>query len=228
MSTLLAFKFLYSLLSFIGGSSLNQNVTFESLESKTSQGAIVFNTIAFKTSKKEDVWTMKQSHNGLHAKDWDEIKIVVDKESAPFKASYHQLKNGKEVEYKASCLRCHSSGPRLIRPNFQSKEIKLNIKEKLIVFNWNLLIKSYGNVEVKENSPFKRKVALIKDKKGMHESLNIKSCTKCHRESGERSVLTKANLNTIKFLVKKKMMPPWPYKISKQDKKELNKFMYGF
>jgi hypothetical protein len=228
MSILLVFKLAYYLLEFMGGSSLSSEVVFESLESKTKKGKAVFNKITLESNSSQDTWKMKQSHNGIHSKEWDTVKLVVHKVISPFSASYHQLNNGKEVEFKTNCFSCHSGGPRLIRPNYNSVDKKLSLKEKMTVLKWNLLIKSYGEVEIKENNPFKRKISLIQSKKDASHTLNVKSCSKCHYKGGERSVLTNENINTLKFLIKEKKMPPWPYEITKSDKNMINKFIYGF
>ena len=227
MSILIVIKAMYLLLDFLGGGFFDQEVLFESKESKTQGGSEVFNKISFKKLPNKDIWTMKQSHNGIHANEWDEIKIVVDTSSKPHKASFHQLKAGKEVEYKTSCFRCHSGGPRLVRPVWDSKEAPLNIKEKLVISKWNLRIKSYGDVHIKNNNPFKRMVPLIKDQNMKKHVLNLESCSKCHYQGGPRAPITKANATTAKFLVKNKMMPPWPYEISKREKAHLKEFLYG-
>lgn len=227
MFILNVFKFSHLLLSTVGGMFLTQEVQFESLESKTLKGEDIFNKVSLNKTKEKDTWSMKQSHNGFHTKDWDNIQIVVHKDMSPPKVSYHQLKNGKEVEYKASCYRCHPSGPRLIRPNYDSKTKSLDFKEKLTILNWNLLIKSYGNIQLKENNPFLRNKPLGNKTELSKKHLEIGSCTKCH--DGEiRSKLTLIQKGSTEFLVKKKMMPPWPYSITKKDKRYLKRFINDF
>ncbi|OUR93507.1 hypothetical protein A9Q84_18720 [Halobacteriovorax marinus] len=228
MNIINVFNILYSLLSFLGGSTLSEAVLFESLESKTEIGKEVYNVIQLKVGSTKDVWTMKQSHHGVHSKVWDQIKIIVHKEEKPYKASYHQLSNGKEIDYKVSCFRCHSGGPRLVRPNYDSKMAKLSLEKQLTILKWNLLIKSYGEVQIKGNNSIKRKIELITDIKSFKKELAVNSCSKCHYQGGPRAVLTKANTETMKFLVKNKAMPPWPYELTKKDKKDLNKFIHGF
>ena len=227
MSILSVFNLLYSLLCIIGGSFLSQSVTFESLESKNSRGEEVFNKISLSSADNRDIWKMKQSHNGPSAHVWDEIQIIVDKSQSPYQASFHQIKDGAEVEYKTDCFRCHTGGPRLIRPNIQSELAPLTLPQQLTVAKWNLLIKSYGDVRIKENNPFVRKVPIVADQLAAHTILQVESCTKCHREGGIRSPLTQAHRETIRFLIKGHQMPPWPHEISASDKKELNKFIYG-
>lgn len=203
----------------MGGSS---SLTFESLESKTSKGEPVFNQITLKQEASLDIWKMKQSHHGLQSEVWDDIEIRVDKRTRPYQVSYHQLDSkGEEIEYRASCLRCHSTGPRAIRPAGE-----LSIKERIQVASWNLLIKSYGEMKVKENTAIKRNVDLHWLPKDKRSELTIKSCTLCHREGGVRSVLTKEQIGSISFLVEKGAMPPWPHKLSMGEKKELMRFIY--
>lgn len=220
MNILTAYKLLYLLLSVIGGGILKQSVTFESMESKTAKGQPVFNTISFVKKDNIDIWKMDQSHHGIHAKDWDHIEIHVKDNQV----SYHQIKDNREIEYKADCLRCHVSGPRMIRPKVKSHILSLKFEDKMTIFAWNLLIKSYGDLKVSHNAPFKREKPLIVS----HEKINVKSCSSCHYKGGPRSELTFEHKGTIKFLLNSKQMPPWPYKITKADKKELQKIIYGF
>lgn len=208
------------------GSYLNEPVLFESLESKNSLKQPIFNKITLTQYRSIDIWKMKQSHNGLkNNSEWDEVEIRVHKNYKPHKVSYHQLKNGKDVSYKATCFRCHVNGPRLIRPNGNSKEVKLGKKEKLIISYWNLLIKSYGEVSLMKT---KRYDELFEIKEPFRATLKINSCTQCHYKNGPRGVITDSHKETVKFLVNINQMPPWPYKISKTDKKELNRWIYGF
>ena len=181
MNILSVFRLIYSLLGIPGGDFFNQPVLMESLESKTKSGAVVYNKIFLEEKENKHVWFMKQSHNGPHSREWDEIKIMVNFEGNSKKVTYHQIKDGKEVEYKASCLRCHSNGPRLIRANLNSKNAPLAIGDRMRIFRWNLLIKSYGEVETVSNNPFERKVPLIKNKEHQKVKLKISSCINCHR-----------------------------------------------
>jgi len=226
VNILSVFKYLSLLLSVFFNTE--GSILIESQESKTDDKQAIFNKISFTQDKSLDIWKMKQSHGGFHSKEWDEVKIIIDKSVSPFTASYHQLKDGAEIEYRTSCFRCHSGGPRMIRANYESKLAKLNLVEKAIILKWNLLIKSYGQVKIKENSPFKRKITLVKDKSLSHQVLSLKSCKSCHFKGGARSKLTMSNLQTAKFLIKSKAMPPWPYSLEKEDLNIINKFIYGF
>ncbi len=219
MSILIVFRLLSLLLFFVEG-----EVLFESIESKTVSGEPVFNKVQLIQEEKRDIWLMKQSHHGKNSKKWDQVSIVVDKSFTPFKASFHQLDSkGVETEYKTSCFRCHPGGPRIIR-----EKNKLNLKNKLLITKWNLLIKSYGEVKNIENNPFKRKIPLIENSKLSKIKLDLVSCNNCHGEGKHRAALTKSQVLTIKHLVKTKQMPPWPFKLSSTERSKLNKFIYGF
>lgn len=218
MNILNVFKIISSLL-FLEG-----EVLFKSIESKTTEGKDIFNKITLLSDNKKDIWLMKQSHHGKKSNEWDSVKIIVDKSFRPFKASFHQLdKEGHEIDFKTSCFRCHSGGPRLIR-----SATKLPLLDSALVMKWNLLIKSYGEVRIKKSKTLDREVPLIADLNKAKVKLNVKSCVSCHYRNGPRAELTKSQVQTIKHLVKNKQMPPWPYQISKNDKAELNKFIYGF
>lgn len=227
MSILIAFNFLSLLLSLITGES-SQFILIESMESKTATGKIVFNQIKLEQMENKDIWTMLQSHHGIQEPKWDKIQIRVDKTIRPFKVSYHQLKDNKEIDYKASCLRCHSNGPRYIRPNHESKNAPLSFKDRAKISEWNLLIKSYGEVKVVKNDSIKRMVPLINNKLNHGKKINIKSCTSCHFQGGPRGELSLDNIGTIQFLVKSNQMPPWPHQLTKQDKNKLNELIHGF
>lgn len=225
MNILSVYKFLYSVLALLltlGGEGFNTSVTFESKESKTGEDGAVFNSIHFKETETIDYWTMKQSHNGLYLKkhEWDHIEIQVHKSESPVKVSYHQYNNGVETSLKVNCFRCHSGGPRAIRPNLNSSQVKLNLKDQITIEVWNLKIKSYGSVKDVSN-PWR-------GHPHFKEKLKIKSCRSCHYQGGPRSPLTKANAGSIIHLLKEGHMPPWPHKISKKDKEKLNRFLFEF
>jgi hypothetical protein len=219
MNILIVFKLLAGLLFFIEG-----EVLFESIESKTAQGRAIFNKVELIQKEAKDIWLMKQSHHGRDSKKWDQVKIIVDKSFTPFRASFHQLDSkGREIEYKTSCFRCHSGGPRLIREKSEH-----GLKETLLIAKWNLLIKSYGVVKNSLNNPFEREISFIENVKHSQTKLDLVSCRDCHGDGKVRAALSKSQVLTIKHLVKTKQMPPWPYRISLKDKRKLNFFIYGF
>lgn len=222
------YKLSFILLDFLGGWLLVDSVMFESFESKTSKMRPVFNEVRLVKGQERDIWLMRQSHDGVHAKDWDELKIIVHKSEEKYTASYHQLNRGKEIEYKVSCFSCHSGGPRAIRPNFDSQKVKLNMRSRLSIFAWNVLIKSYGDVEVKPNDPFTRKVKLVNEAGPEVKKLKLNACTQCHYRGGPRAPLTGRNVSTMQVLIENKMMPPWPLSLDIDELNHLKRFIYGF
>jgi cytochrome c553 len=238
----MAYKLFCALLLLLGGvvvfakSQVNNSVTIESMESKTTSGHPVYNTIKFYASKDQDTWVMLQSHDGIKhpIEEWDQIKITVDKKARPYQVSYHQYKDGKEIELKASCYTCHSNGPRAIRPNYDSMDVNYNVKAKLNVAWMNLQIKMYGKSKIKISN-YKlngayRKVPLKYFGKADTETLKVKTCTYCHKADGlmARGELQRQHITTISHLTKTHQMPPWPFKLSKAEQKELSKFLKGF
>ncbi|MGK0367407.1 MAG: hypothetical protein ACI9QD_000542, partial [Thermoproteota archaeon] len=101
-------------------------------------------------------------------------------------------------------------------------------KEKAIIFKWNLLIKSYGDMKLKKKSKIKRTLPLIANMKLFKQKLKLESCKGCHSKAGDRSELTQSNISSIKFLVDTKEMPPWPYTISIKDRNMINELAFGF
>ncbi len=200
------YKFLALLLSFFDGS-----IVFESLESKTEKQKPVFNKIYLEQTYKRDTWTMFQSHSGIKAQKWDKIQIIVDKTKSPYFATYKQLEGNEEVAFKADCFRCHSNGPRLIRPNFE--KIHFSFKDKLKLARMNSIIKSYG---------------VIKSAMPKSPIIKLKSCNRCHNNSGIRAPITEKNSQTALFLIKNQQMPPWPHKLSKKEEVLIKEFVYGF
>jgi hypothetical protein len=212
---------------------LNQNfyhaVLIESIESKTIDGSSVYNKIWLETEEEKDIWWMRQSHQGVNTahKNWDKLKIVVDKSITPYQVSFHQYKNGKETEYRASCFLCHSNGPRSIRPNWDSQSAPLSISEKLKIVFYNFKIKSYGPVHTVNKE--RRAIPLKFNEPFETEKLTVQTCLKCHNSDGifARGPLLRQHSETIRHLVSRGEMPPWPYKLSKKEKVEIERFLNG-
>lgn len=213
----------------------HEAITFESIESKTIDEEAVFNQVSFESQKHLDIWKMRQSHGGRHLalKEWDELMIKVDKRQRPYQVSYHQLKNGKESEFKVSCYFCHSNGPRIIRPEIKSANAPLSLAQRAQINLWNLRMKSYGKVEIKKESLTlggkARMTPLKYFGKNDLEPLKLSSCTMCHHDSWwGRSSLTRQQALPIAHLVKNGQMPPWPFKISAEEQQKLNDYLKGF
>lgn len=214
----------------------NTSIVIQSLESKTTKGHPVFNKISWSSQADKDVWIMNQSHDGLQAPldKWDKISIVVDKTEKPYVVSYQQYENGKEIELKASCFVCHANGPRIIRPDYESSEVKYSVKDRLVM-NWmNFTIKLYGKVSIAANN-FKlrgkfRTTPLRYFGKNDTDKLKVKTCMICHNSNTfwGRGELERQHMGTIKHLVQNKQMPPWPFKLNSSEEKEIENFISGF
>ena len=63
-----------------------------------------------------------------------------------------------------------------------------------------------------------------------NEALQIKTCVKCHKDSGfmARGPLRRQNVLSIKFMVEKGHMPPIGFSMSENEKRELSLFIKGF
>lgn len=220
---------------FISTQLMKQTVTIESVESKTIEGHEVFNQISFKSQNQQDIWSMKQSHQGRSypLNQWDELKITVDKTSRPFKVSYSQLQNGKEVEFKVSCYFCHSNGPRAIRPNFESEKAPLDLTSKMALRLFNLKIKTYGKMEIQKTNlkigTKERTTPLKYFGRNEVAPLQLATCTICHHDQfWGRGTLTRQNALPIEHLVKNNLMPPWPFQLSAGEKKQIENYLKGF
>ncbi len=196
-------------------------LTIISTESKTASGEEIFNTIEFKQTNNQDIWSMKQSHGYKAYQDnlYDDLEIIVDKKTSPYTVSYYQ-KGG----FKVQCTLCHSNGPRMIRPT-EGYSSSLSFQNRLKIAYWNLIIKSYGNTQTLDTTNE------LQFKGPDQDSLNIKTCNKCHNEGNSflsRNRLQRGNSLTIKHLTESNAMPPWPYSLTKEEKLKLKKFLMGF
>lgn len=235
--------------AFLGGGTLayfgydSRAILLESEESKTTKDGPVFNRIRWFPGKREDVWMMQQSHHGLAAveEEWDRLAIIIDKTRSPKTARFIQLEPGplewkeglKPKAFRVSCFMCHSNGPRAIRPNAASDQIRLSMGERLKVLAWNLRIKTYGRVVPAEIHEVEDRTAVVPFRfRGNLENqrLQVKTCLHCHRESGvfARGALTRQNALTIQFMVSKGHMPPLGFSLSKEELGEVEDFIAGF
>jgi hypothetical protein len=211
-------------------------IAFQSLESKTTAGKPIFNRVAFYSSKNRDVWVMQQSHSGYYEmfEKWDRIAIVVDKTKSPKTAQYYQLEPGdsvfepsKKSSLKVSCYICHANGPRAIRADYSGKKLSVSNKLKLAV--WNLRIKTYGKVIVDDSPNTDSKVPLTMSQPFDNETLKVKTCVKCHSDSGliARGTLKRQHFMSIKFLVETGEMPPPGISLSESDRRQVLRFAQG-
>ena len=215
--------------------TVSESVTFESLESEDEQGNPIYNQIRFFPGWKKDVWVMRQAQTGYHSQksDWDRLAIEVDKTQKPYVATFYQLASGaleldsnpSIVPFKARCMACHANGPRAVRAKIDSKKVPLQISEQLRLTILNLRIKSYGLIT---NKPAKSFVegAVFKSKLDvMSQPLGLKSCLKCHSDTGMRAPLLLEHLGTAHFMLDRGLMPPFPYKADPGELKYLKKLM---
>lgn len=219
----------------------SKEIVFESKESKTNNLGPVFNKIKWITGRDQDVWMMNQSHHGKDPDKtkWERIAIVVDKTKKPYQASYYQFQAGdlewspeliqERKTYRASCFLCHNNGPRAIRPQNNS----VSFKEELIIAAWNLRIKTYGRIvynPIHDQEDKTAEVVFRHNKNGDNDTLQVKTCMACHKESGlfSRGLLSRQQRGTIKYLVENEQMPPRGFALSENEKKELRSFLRGF
>ncbi len=222
---------------------IDSPIHIESLESKTISGEPVFNRIRWLPGWKQDVWMMQQSHRGLGDgfDQWDRLAIVVDKTTFPRTARYYQFEpgnlswNSKALArpFRAACFMCHSNGPRVVRPNLDSPQIKISTLNQARLFIWALRIKTYGRVvadpvhdvlgENKTLITTRRPTPFRYPGKYENEPLTLSACNKCHNESWwGRGSLTRQNLLAIGFMVKHGFMPPSGFHLNESEKKALN------
>ncbi len=201
--------------------SCNSNfISFESKESKNQFNKNVFNQIKLKSTKYQDTWYMNQNHTkNSFEDDFDQLKIIVDKKNK--KVNYYQFKDNKKVPFSVKCTLCHSNGPRTITPTSRSYE-NLTLNEKMILYYWNIKIKTYGKLINNQNS--------LNFEDYYNQPLTINSCTKCHNNDDylSRGSLKRGNFLAIKYQLENNLMPPWPYTISEKEKFEIKKFLSGF
>lgn len=77
----------------------------------------------------------------------------------------------------------------------------------------NLCIKTYGRVNsipgqhFKDGAPFKSEMPVFS------RPLGLRTCVRCHSEGGIRNELKMEHLGTARFLAKRGIMPPFPFRI---------------
>ena len=228
--------------ALVGAALSPATLLFESLESKTTEDKPVYNEVRWFSSQKQDVWMMRQSHMGPHAKvgQWDRLAIVIDKTHSPKTARFLQLEPGplewkddlKQKPFKVSCFLCHSNGPRVIRPNMDSISTPLAFIDRIRIMAWNTRIKMYGRVvadpahttsDAQTEIPFRMKGTLEND------TLRVRACTRCHQDSGwfSRGTLHRQQAITIQFMVSQGFMPPLGFSISDSDRLQIQDFIDG-
>jgi hypothetical protein len=216
-------------------------ILFESRESKTAEGGLVYSRVRKISQPGKTIWMMQQSHHGIRlpSEKWDRLAIVVS--HATSTATYHQLESGPlewkeglpEKPLRVACYLCHANGPRAVRPNFASAAAPVSWKNQARLALWNLGVKAAGRISpspleaMKDHSsraggmPFR-----FPDAEG-NKPLTVKTCSRCHREGGwpARGTLTRQQGITIRFLVEEGFMPPPGFALNAQEKQELARIL---
>ncbi len=201
-------------------------IEFISLESKDPRDVHMKNKVLFKPGFKRDVWYMWQ---GLQddSSPLDLLAIVVENKTATFfqlDPNKSNVNTGKlvPVPYRASCMSCHSNGPRAMRPKKVVARGMQATFYRLTVALLNIRIKLYGSLENKPYAKDKKTIASFHPlKPSQVYALDLESCIKCHAKGGIRAPLTNEQWWTARHLVSTGSMPPWPYQISSGDKAAL-------
>jgi mono/diheme cytochrome c family protein len=215
-----------TLATAVAGYAIMQPVEFISIESKDPKGIHMKNKVVFKPGLNKDTWYMRQGLEDDSSPE-DLLAIVVEDKSATFfqlDPKKSDIKTGKlvPVPYRASCMSCHSNGPRALRPKQIIATGTQRPLKQLAVLLLNLRVKLYGPLKNKPYADDSVTVASFHPlKKSQVTALKLSSCTKCHAAGGIRAPLSNQQWWTARHLVSTGAMPPWPYKISKQDKTAL-------
>ena len=207
-------------------------------------------------AENQDLWLMEQSHddnavaeNSNFFEQASFVSIAVDLEinknsdaqtvahfrehnpsgSTPLPANHpnNAYPWPPEKKYSVACALCHSNGPRLIRPNWNSSRAPLSLTEKVFITLWNFRIKTYG--------PIKNI-----GQEGLHlpgekwkKLLTVQSCIGCHKIENRnwipwfltRKPLTRENFLSIRFLLNEGSMPPRLHKVTESDYTEILNFL---
>ena len=208
------------------------------------------------SDKNQDLWLMEQSHDdnavAENSKFFEQasfVSIAVDldknknsdaqtvahfKEHNPSGSAPLPINHPKnaypwpsEKKYSVACALCHSNGPRLIRPNWNSTRAPLSLTEKTFITLWNFRIKTYGPIK---NTGYE----------GLHlpgekwkKLLAVQSCTGCHKIENRnwipwfltRKPLSRENFLSIRFLLNEGSMPPRLHKVTESDYAEIMSFL---
>ena len=220
-------------------------IVFESAESSDSPHGAIYNRVTWSSSPAADVWVMQQSQRGwsVDHDQWDRLMIIVDKSRRPYTARFIQTEPGPLVtqgqvasrEYGVPCMRCHSNGPRAIRPvTDPSTRAPVSLWSRLRLSLWNLRVASYGRivaVETPLSSGEPRLVTLSRSageasltNESSHE-LGSDACVACHHDGRwGRGRLTREQAPSIRFLVERGFMPPLGFGLSRSERERILRF----
>ena len=198
-------------------------VTFQSGESLSDRGNPVLNRVSLIARGDYDFWLMRQyisPKKSLPAslpkwQTWAFVGILVDRSKEPVRAYYFEFDSSplhdnslpNLIPFRASCSKCHSSGPRVIRPHvspnslFKTLESKRNILEE-----WNQRIAQYRTVkDFLSNHESK----MFPTTSSSSEILKLGLCAECHNSKSDaiRGALNRKNAESILYLVETHEMP---------------------
>ena len=190
-----------------------QSLVFVSAESSASVGFDVTNRIMLRRSERVDLWLMEQVAGRVST-----VALAVDKSHQPPLAAYLEWEGGFDAPSELAkrpliapsvpCFRCHSSGPRSIRPLWGPMPE--------IMSQWNNIIEDYGVVET-WLEPDRRRGESQSGRLASNGPFNWQSldlpgaqeCSRCHSStSGVRSPLLVQHRDSAVFLKKVGAMPP--------------------
>mgnify|MGYP001016401243 CR=1 FL=1 len=211
-------------------------LAFASRESKTRAGATVYNEVRRRRSGGRELWVMRQSHDGptLDRARQDLLLIEVDPDRGT--ADFAQLRPSEgdpvpgetreAAPFRASCFRCHPSGLRALRPDFDDPRVQVSTWDRLRLAAWNLRIKAYGRLRAEaaagSNGVFRS------ERRFDRETLKAETCLRCHSEGGPRAPLERQHTETIRHLVSEGEMPPFPFALSDEENVKIQDFVDGF
>lgn len=217
----------------LASQQLASRVTFESAESTHADGIPTINAVNLVQGNGLDVWLMRQERvftspqararmSSLAAKDRKEIEarpvfhvgIVVDTKVTPHLAFYLEFNAGFEwpntkkgvpdlAPFSVACVRCHPSGPRVMRPQASLAVPALTRDKRALLALWNARIAAYGVVKTHfpEQTTRSRLGRLVPDDPQSYVPVTNTECVGCHADaSGVRSALLEMHRPTMDFL----------------------------
>ncbi|MEI8028088.1 MAG: hypothetical protein WCI18_17200 [Pseudomonadota bacterium] len=197
------------------------SVTFMSGESLSDRGNPVLNRVSLMVEGDYDFWLMRQfisPKKDLPSplprwQTWVFVGILVDRSKYPAKDYYFEFDprpgRGNSLPklnpFRASCSRCHSSGPRVMRPSgrklFKTQESRRDLME-----DWNQKMASYRTVQ---DFLSNHESQMFPTSEHGSEVLELRQCAECHNSTSDavRGPLKRKNAESILHLVANHEMP---------------------
>lgn len=227
------------------------SVTFLSGESLSDKGNPVINRVSLMERGDYDLWLMRQYISPQKSlpvplpkwQTWAFVGILVDRSKAPATSYYFEFDSSpvsgnslpRLIPFRASCSKCHSSGPRVIRPHASPKSKFRTLESKRdLLDNWNQKIAQYRRVQDFLSNHESKMFPMI-DRSS--EVLKLGLCSECHNSTTDsvRGPLKRKNADAILHLVKihemplrdhEKYSPAWAKRNPISHKKLLNCFKH--